>query len=68
MDAYPRTDLGADQRSGSPNLPALEKQVLRYWDQDDTFRASIANRGGAPEYVFTTVRRSPMGYRTTGIC
>ncbi|SHT58148.1 Isoleucyl-tRNA synthetase IleS [Mycobacteroides abscessus subsp. abscessus] len=52
MDAYPRTDLGADQRSGSPNLPALEKQVLRYWDQDDTFRASIANRDGAPEYVF----------------
>lgn len=51
-DAYPRTDLGADQRSGSPNLPALEEQVLRYWDADDTFRASIANRDGSPEYVF----------------
>ena len=23
-----------------------------YWDSDDTFRASIARRDGAPEYVF----------------
>lgn len=26
--------------------------MLRYWDADDTFRASIANRDGSPEYVF----------------
>ncbi len=50
--AYPRTDLGADQRGGSPNFPALEQQVLDYWAADDTFRASIARRDGAPEYVF----------------
>ncbi|MBV9640259.1 MAG: isoleucine--tRNA ligase [Mycobacteriaceae bacterium] len=50
--AYPRTDLGADQRGGSPNFPALELQVLDYWQADDTFRASIARREGAPEYVF----------------
>ena len=26
--------------------------MLDYWDADDTFRASIARRDGAPEYVF----------------
>ena len=50
--AYPRTDLGADQRGGSPNFPALEREVLDYWASDDTFRASVARRDGAPEYVF----------------
>jgi isoleucyl-tRNA synthetase len=50
--AYPRVELGADQRGGSPNFPALELDVLDYWDSDDTFRASIARREGAEEYVF----------------
>ncbi len=49
---YPRTELGADQRGGSPNFPALEHEVLDYWERDDTFRASIARRDGAEEYVF----------------
>ena len=52
QSAYPRTDLGADQRGGSPNFPALEQQVLDYWAADDTFRASVARRDSAPEYVF----------------
>ncbi len=50
--AYPRTDLGADQRGGSPDFPALEAQVLDYWFHDDTFRATVARRDDAPEYVF----------------
>ena len=37
---------------GSPNFPALEREVLDYWAADDTFRASIDRRDGAPEYVF----------------
>jgi len=37
---------------GAPDFPALECEVLDYWAADDTFRASIANRDGAPEYVF----------------
>ncbi len=37
---------------GSPNFPALELEVLDYWAADDTFRASIAQRDGAEEYVF----------------
>ncbi len=43
---YPKLSQGA------PNFPALELGVLEYWDADDTFRASIARRDGAPEYVF----------------
>ncbi|MGH3678532.1 MAG: class I tRNA ligase family protein, partial [Mycobacterium sp.] len=37
---------------GAPNFPAAEVEVLDYWERDDTFRASIARRDGAPEYVF----------------
>jgi isoleucyl-tRNA synthetase len=37
---------------GAPNFPALETDVLEYWDNDDTFRASVARRDDAPEYVF----------------
>jgi isoleucyl-tRNA synthetase len=46
VTAYPKPAAGA------PNFPALESDVLDYWDSDDTFRASIARRDGAPEYVF----------------
>jgi isoleucyl-tRNA synthetase len=44
--AYPKLPGGA------PDFPALELEVLDYWARDDTFRASIARRDGAPEYVF----------------
>ncbi|MHA7663989.1 isoleucine--tRNA ligase [Mycolicibacterium sp. HS_4_1] len=46
MSAYPKT------ASGTPNFPDLETEVLEFWARDDTFRASIARRDGAPEYVF----------------
>ncbi|UUO00305.1 isoleucine--tRNA ligase [Mycolicibacterium novocastrense] len=46
MTAYPKPAAGA------PKFPALEAEVLEYWDRDDTFRASIARRDDAPEYVF----------------
>ncbi|GFG69376.1 isoleucine--tRNA ligase [Mycolicibacter senuensis] len=38
--------------AGAPDFPAAELEVLDYWAADDTFRASIARRDGAPEYVF----------------
>jgi isoleucyl-tRNA synthetase len=38
--------------SGSPNFPSLEADVLQYWDDDGTFRASIDRRDDAEEYVF----------------
>jgi len=46
VTAYPKPGAGA------PKFPALEADVLAYWSSDDTFRASIDNRDGAPEYVF----------------
>lgn len=40
----------------SPSLPTIEKQVLEYWEQDQTFSASINNRepgsDGSNEFVF----------------
>jgi isoleucyl-tRNA synthetase len=46
VKAYPKL------AGGAPDFPALEVEVLDYWASDDTFRASIARRDGAPEYVF----------------
>jgi len=46
VTAYPKP------AAGPPNFPALELEVLDFWDDDDTFRASIARRDDAPEYVF----------------
>jgi isoleucyl-tRNA synthetase len=45
-NGYPKT------AGGPPNFPALELEVLDYWAADDTFRASIARRDDAEEYVF----------------
>src|SRR5690625_7609089 len=46
---YPVT---GDPLVPSPNLPELENRILAFWRRDDTFRASIAQREGAEEYVF----------------
>ena len=49
--SYPKVDLTHGQ-SGSPSFPALEQRVLQEWERDDTFRASVAHRAEADEYVF----------------
>lgn len=41
----------------TPNLPAIEELILKYWDADGTFQASIENRpaavnGDNNEFVF----------------
>ncbi len=36
----------------SPRFPEIESETLAFWRRDDTFRASIENREGAPEWVF----------------
>ncbi|MBO0893515.1 MAG: isoleucine--tRNA ligase [Acidimicrobiales bacterium] len=39
--------------SAQPDLPALEREVLAYWEEDGTFRASVEARpAGETEYVF----------------
>ncbi|MCK0440947.1 isoleucine--tRNA ligase [Gordonia alkaliphila] len=49
---YPIVDLTGGKGPGAPSFPAVEERVLDYWDRDETFAASIANRADAPEFVF----------------
>lgn len=51
---YPKSSFGpaADAVVPSPRFPEIERDTLAFWEQDDTFRASIANRDGAEEWVF----------------
>ncbi len=51
---YPRTSAfgPAAEVTPSPRFPDIEQNVLDFWRDDDTFRASIAQREGAPEWVF----------------
>ncbi|MFF1879093.1 isoleucine--tRNA ligase [Leifsonia sp. NPDC058230] len=54
---YPQSPdaQSADDRSGvspSPSFPEIETEVLDFWKEDGTFRASIENRADAPEWVF----------------
>lgn len=46
----------SDDVAPSPDLPALERDVLAHWEADGTFQASIdqrpAGEGGSNEYVF----------------
>jgi len=48
---YPRVDYGVAKDAGV-DFPDLEQRVLARWAEDDTFRASLAQREGAEEFVF----------------
>jgi isoleucyl-tRNA synthetase len=60
--SYPRNpiaDGSSEAPSGSafgvaasPNFPAIEQRILAFWKRDDTFKASVAAREGADEWVF----------------
>ncbi len=45
MARYPHVDP-------QPRFPALEQDVLAYWEADGTFESSVDAREGADEYVF----------------
>lgn len=51
---YPRPSAfgPAADVAPSPRFPEIEREVLDFWAHDDTFRASIAQRDGAEEWVF----------------
>ncbi|WP_350271269.1 isoleucine--tRNA ligase [Brevibacterium sp. CBA3109] len=53
---YPKVSTSAFGLSASPDFPAIEEAVLAYWQQDDTFQASIdqrdAGQNGDNEFVF----------------
>lgn len=36
----------------SPRFPEIEREILAFWEADQTFRASIDQRDGADEWVF----------------
>jgi isoleucyl-tRNA synthetase len=52
--SYPRPSAfgPAADVTPSPRFPAIEQEILEFWKQDDTFRASIDQRDGAEEWVF----------------
>ncbi|WP_070378802.1 isoleucine--tRNA ligase [Rhodococcus sp. WMMA185] len=50
-NSYPKVDYGVADNAGV-NFPRIEQRVLTGWEEDDTFRASIAQRDAAPEFVF----------------
>ncbi|MBO1902627.1 isoleucine--tRNA ligase [Leucobacter weissii] len=57
---YPKPSTGARDGASaepaavqpSPSFPEIERRVLAFWKDDDTFRESIRQREGAPEWVF----------------
>ncbi len=51
---YPRSSFGpaADAVVPSPRFPEIETSILEFWERDQTFRASIAQREGQEEWVF----------------
>jgi isoleucyl-tRNA synthetase len=59
MAVYPRSaETSTDEAPGvagvpaQPNFPALERDVLAYWQAQDTFRASVEQRPADHEFVF----------------
>ncbi|WP_311052790.1 isoleucine--tRNA ligase [Rhodococcus qingshengii] len=50
-NGYPKVDYGVPADTGV-KFPELEQKVLKQWDNDDTFRASVSNRDGSEEFVF----------------
>ena len=50
MATYPRA--GASEVPAQPDFPELEQRALAYWNAHGTFRKSIEQRDGEPEFVF----------------
>jgi isoleucyl-tRNA synthetase len=51
MAVYPRT-AGSGDVPAQPSFPALERDVLSYWQAGDTFRTSVEQRPADREFVF----------------
>jgi isoleucyl-tRNA synthetase len=51
---YPRRNSFGQQEEivPSPSFPAIEEQILAFWEQDGTFQASIDQRSQGDEWVF----------------
>ena len=52
-----------------PSFPRLEREILAFWEADQTFEASIDGTSRTPTSTSsTTARRSPTACRTTATC
>ena len=51
---YPRRNAFGQQSEivPSPAFPAIEEQILAFWESDNTFKASIEQRADGDEWVF----------------
>ena len=57
---YPQQTTGGEENTqgqafgvtSQPKFPAIEEQVLAFWERDDTFAESLRQREGQPEWVF----------------
>ena len=38
--------------AGSPNFPALEEEILQFWDDNDVYQRSLQRRADGPAFVF----------------
>ena len=50
MAVYPRS--GGTEVAAQPSFPAMEREVLEYWRERDTFLASVRQRPADSEFVF----------------
>ncbi len=37
---------------GSPSFPALEQEILQFWDDQDIYHQSLKRRESGPSFVF----------------
>src|SRR5699024_7259919 len=50
---YPRvTSLDENRVPSAVRFPQIEERILKYWQEDNTFAASIENRPEEDEFVF----------------
>ena len=47
-----------------PDFVEVEKEVLKFWEENKTFEKSVQNRDGAAEFVFCN--DMPLGCRRCG--
>jgi hypothetical protein len=48
------------------NVTSMEDAVLKFWKQREIFKKTVAQRQGAPEYVFYARRTPRAGARLQG--
>ena len=54
--------------SGQSDFPKIEEANLKFWQEHDTFRKSVQNRKGNPEYIFYDGPRLQPVCRIMAIC